>query len=67
VLRGLLSLCVDAIIIYIVYLLTRDIARILFGKRHAHHTKPRVVVQQNPVEKEPYTDVQDAKFKEQQP
>jgi hypothetical protein len=64
VLYGLLRLCINVFIVYIVYLLTKDIARILFGRRHAHHTKPPVVVQQHPEQKEQYQDVQDAKFEE---
>lgn len=63
---GLLRLCIDAAIVYIVFLLTKDIVRILFGKKHARHQKPRVVVQQRPVEKETYNDVREAKFKERQ-
>ena len=64
-LYGLLRFCIDVFIIYIVYILTKDIARILFGRRHAHQQQPRVVVQPPSEPKEPYLDVQDAKFKEQ--
>jgi len=64
VFHGLLSLCVDAVIIYIVYLLARDIARILFGRRHTQPRTPRVVVPPRKEQKQTYHDVQDAKFKE---
>jgi hypothetical protein len=66
VIYGILRFCIDAFIVYIVYILAKDIAKILFGKRQARHRKPYVVVQP-PEKKEEYQDVQDAKFKEQQP
>jgi hypothetical protein len=66
VILGVLRFCIEAAIVYIVFLLMKDLARILFGKHHARHQKPRVVVQQPPGEKETYNDVRNAKFKEQQ-
>ncbi len=60
----LFRFCINVFIVYIVFLIAKDIARILFGSRQARHTKPPVVVQPHPEQKQPYQDVQDAKFTE---
>lgn len=63
---GILRFCIDAFIVYIVYILAKDIAKILFGRRQVKYHKPYVVTQPSE-KKEEYHDVQDAKFKEQHP